>query len=161
MFITCRIPSRRSLCAAGALLCFAAAFVLTPSDVRSQSAALPEATALSARTPPEPPLHPIAPRRDAFEPRVSVDDGLAATALVPSMLPSPPPRFHASPLGADAGLRITAIATGERPTAIADDAGTTRTLSIGDTIAGATVTGIGTDRVTLSDGRSIVLVTDR
>lgn len=92
----------------------------------------------------------------AVEPIAGVEDALRRNPFLR-------PVVHAQPTGAKvaktrpAGTpQVTAVRTGQRPTAIIDD----RTRTIGDTIHGWRLVSIERDRVTLerSDGRTIDLV---
>ena len=64
---------KRPLFAAAALLCYAAAIILAPTGARSQlDSRTRVADVAEARVEPAPPA--IAPERDAFAPRASVED---------------------------------------------------------------------------------------
>ena len=155
------IPSSRSLCAAAALLCFAAAFVLAPTSARSQLAAVPPATSTAQPAIVIPPILAIAPQRDAFAPRARVDDDPATAGPRPNTLPAVPrelaPRTGVAPIDA---VRVTAIATGAQSSAIIEGGGTTRVVTVGDSIAHARVTAIETTAVDLDDGKRLLLTSD-
>jgi hypothetical protein len=157
-----RIPMRhirfeRIACGGGALICYAAAFVLMPSGVRSQLAApLPAATVapLIRQTT----IVPIAPARDAFAPRAAFDDDAAAQSA--RILPTSPPVVarmvepHRPNLG---GARVTAIATGEAPSAIVEIDGVPRAVSVGDRLPDGRISAIGDAAIELDNGARLPL----
>jgi hypothetical protein len=155
-----RACARRFLVAA-ALSCFAAAIVLTPSGARSQLALRPH-DAAEAGPRVEPSLVAIAPARDAFAPRANLDE-----ELHPALLPKPPmplpqlPRTPQTTLHLPAAqppqTRVTAIATGSSPSAIVDDGGAARVVTIGDPLAGSIVSTINEDGIRLVNGRHLSL----
>jgi hypothetical protein len=145
---------------AAALLCFAAAAVLSPSDVRSQLDVRRRDTVVEQTPRLELPLAPIAPAGDAFAPRAGVDDDAPPTTPAPPplrlpqlpqiglRLPSAAPVTH---------MRVTAIATGSQPTAIVENGGTARVVTIGDALDGSTIAAIQDDAIRLVNGRSLSL----
>jgi len=156
-----RIPSKRTICAAAALLCFAAAIVLTPSSVRSQYAA-PDISAKPALERAVPTLTPIAPERDAFAPRAVVDDAppapIARTAMIP---PAPPLRpGMLVTRAARPSARVSAIAMGSTPTAIVETADGTRAVTAGDALAGSRITAIVPAAIELANGRRLPLTVE-
>jgi hypothetical protein len=150
------VRAKRNLLVAGALLCFAAAGVLTPSDVRSQLDVRRHDPVVEPVARPEAPLAAILPDGDAFAPRAEADDTVPA---------SPPPRLpvlprSAAPLSAAPAsprTRVTAIATGRDPSAIVEQNGSVRAVTIGDALDGSTVTAIEDDRIALANGRHLSL----
>jgi len=147
--------SKRTLLAAGALMCYAAAIVLAPGDVRSQldGGRPKEPSPLQAHADPLP--APVAPDGDAFAPRAAIDDD-------PPAVPPPPPlprlvtapNVLARPLPS---THVTAIATGTQPTAVIDSGGTARVVSVGDAVDGSTIERIDEDGVELANGRRLLL----
>jgi hypothetical protein len=155
-----RAHARRSL-VASALLCFAAAIVLTPGGVRSQLAVRQLEI---AEAPPhvEPPLTAIAPAGDAFAPRANLDEELhpalpATPRLLLPQLPRTPQIGLRIPVVQPPRLRVTAIATGSHPSAIVDDGGTARVFSLGDPLAGSSISAISDDGIRLTNGRHLSL----
>jgi hypothetical protein len=143
--------SKRTLLATGALVCFAAAYVLTPSDVFSQLIARPADGAIAGEKS-EPEMAAVAPIRDAFAPLVPDNDPPSSLrgALVIPALPRPgPPR--------PAEMRVTAIATGPNPTAIVESDGATRAVTVGDALAGSRIGAITNTGIVLADGRRLFL----
>jgi hypothetical protein len=155
-----RACARRALVVA-ALLCFAAAIVLTPSDARSQLA-LPQHETAEVAPRAEPPLAVIAPAGDAFAPRANLDE-----ELHPALLPKPPMPLPQLPRVLQAGLRlqaaplpptrVTAVATGSLPSAIVDDGGSARVVTVGDRLDGSVVSAISEDGIRLTNGRHLSL----
>jgi hypothetical protein len=149
---------KRPLFAAAALLCYAAAIILAPTGARSQ---LDSRTRVAdvAETRIEPAPRAIAPERDAFAPRASVEDD------PPPVLPTPPPQLprlpvpHVVPAMAPAAVasHVTAIVTGTHPTAIVDSTEGSRLVSIGDALDGSTVVEITDDAVMLANGKRLTL----
>jgi hypothetical protein len=142
---------------AAALLCYAAAIVLAPTGARSQldsRTRVPEV----AETHVEPAPPPIAPERDAFAPRASVEDDPRPPALAP---PPQLPRLPAPKVPAIAPAAVpshlTAIVTGTHPTAIVDSAEGSRLVGIGDALDGSTVLEITSDAVGLANGKQLTL----
>jgi hypothetical protein len=152
------IRRSRAACVAGALACFASAYVLTPAGARSelvsQAPALP-----AAATPIQPELRPVAPARDAFAPRAQVDDDPPAAPLRPVQSPLVPVArmSAAAPLRRSDAIRVSALATGEHPIAIVEFSGTTHTLTIGDALGGSTIAAIERDAIVLASGRRLPL----
>ena len=150
--------NKRPLFGAAALLCYAAAIVLTPTDVRSQ---------LDARTRPadvteiriDPAPRAIAPERDAFAPRASIDDDpQPVLPNQPSQLPRlPAPQIAPVLAPAPVPTHVTAIVTGTRPTAIVDSVEGSRMVSIGDALDGSTIVAIASDAVVLANGKRLTL----
>jgi len=153
------IPSKRALCAASALACFVAAFVLAPSSARSQFAPPAAAATRTAVAPRIVPETYITPDRDAFAPEVPVNDDTVPvrSALVP---PAPAGRVSLGTTRSNTALRATAIITGAQPTAIVENGGVTQTVSTGDPLAGSRVTEISAGGIDLADGRHVLLVPD-
>jgi hypothetical protein len=155
-----RACARRVL-VTSALVCFAAAIVLTPSGARSQLA-LPQREATEAAAHAEPPLVAIVPAGDAFAPRANLDE-----ELHPAVLPKPPmplpqlPRMPQTalqlPVAQPPPARVTAVATGSLPSAIVDDGGTARIVTIGDSLDGSVVSAISEDGIHLLNGRHLSL----
>jgi hypothetical protein len=142
-----------------AIACFVAAFVLMPSDARSQLGVRPRDPAAGAAPHAQEAITPIAPRNDAFVPRATLDDD-EPRSVVPSPPPLPPmanvhPAF-ARP-ATRAPVRVAAVATGIHPTAIVDEGGTPRVVTIGDRLDDSTVSAIDDDAVELADGRRFSL----
>jgi hypothetical protein len=153
-----RIRLSRAACIAGALVCFASAYVLTPAGARSQLA--PQAPALlPTATPIQPQLHPVAPARDAFAPRAQVDDDPPTAQVQPvQSLQLPVARIPVTaPLRASDAIRVSALATGEHPIAIVEFAGNTHTLTRGDALGGSTIAAIERDGIVLASGRRLAL----
>jgi hypothetical protein len=153
------VPFKRALCAGSALFCFAAAFVLTPSDVRSQGADAPPAAIAEAAPTLAPPLVPVAPLRDVFVPGSDIDDAAAPTRLQAALVAPRPPQTSSSAPVIVAPLRVSAISTGVHPIAVIDVNGSAQVLTIGDAVAGTRVAAILSDAVRLADGRRLELVT--
>jgi hypothetical protein len=153
--------TKRPLLAGAAVLCFAAAVVLTPSDVRSQLDVRQRDPAIEVSAHVLPSLAPVVPAGDAFAPRVEVDDDphptLAQNTM--AMVPHVPPALAPRPLKPPpAAARVTAIATGSQPTAIVEDGGTERLVAVGDPLGGSTVAAIREGGVVLRDGRLLSLM---
>jgi hypothetical protein len=149
---------KRPLFAAAALLCYAAAIILAPTGARSQlDSRARVADVAEARVEPAPPA--IAPERDAFAPRASVEDD---PPPVPPAAPAQLPRLpvsHLAPAPAPSAVasHLAAIVTGTHPTAIVDSAEGSRLVSIGDALDGSTVVEIATDAVVLANGKRLTL----
>ena len=150
-------PGKRSFLIASALACFAAAGVLTPSDVRSQLDVRAHNGEDASPAPIDAPPAAIAPAGDAFAPRATLDEeARPAPARALPMLP---------PVAAHVAIRprltprlsVTAVATGADPTAIVEEAGSVRIVTIGDTLDGSTVAAIGDAGVVLADGRRLTI----
>ena len=153
--------ARRALLGIAALLCFAGAIVLTPSDVRSQlnlrsHDQLAEPAPLLVQ-----PLAALAPAGDAFAPRAIVEDEprppvpadppLRLPRLAGNVLQMPRMAPHLAP------LHVTAVATGSDPTAIVESGGVPRVVTIGDSLDGSTITAIDDDGIRLSGNRRLSL----
>jgi hypothetical protein len=142
---------------AAALLCYAAAIILAPTSARSQ---LDSHTRVAEIAEPrvDPAPAAIAPERDAFAPRTSVEDDPR-----PPLPTSPPqlPRLATPRLPAIAPVtvssRVTAIVTGTHPTAIVDTAEGSRLMSIGDALDGSTIVEIANDAIGLANGKRLTL----
>ena len=151
--------TKRPLVVGAAILCFAAAGVLTPSDVRSQlDGARPE-THIEPATLSSPPLVPVLPSGDAFAPRVAVADD--SRPALPKMLPPSMPRLPAAAVAARgvpmSVTRVLAIATGSHPTAIVEDGGSERLVTIGDPLDGSEIAAMQDDSIQLKNGRRLSL----
>jgi len=151
--------TKRPLVVGAAILCFAAAGVLTPSDVRSQLDVPRRGAGIEPATRLMPPLAPVLPDRDAFVPRAVVDDDPR-----PVLLKVPPPNAPRLPASAipprGVSLPVThvlAIATGSHPTAIIENGGTERLVTTGDAIDGSEIATIQDDSIQLVDGRRLSL----
>lgn len=151
--------TRRLTLGLASIACFAAALVLMPSGARSQLGVgrRDPAAAAGPRVPAG--ITPIAPRNDAFAPRATLDDD-EPRAAVPSPPPlAPMPNAH-PPLARPAQrapIRVTAVATGDHPTAIIAEGGASRVVTIGDRVDGSTIGAIDDDAVVLADGRRLSL----
>ena len=146
----------RMLLTGGALCCFAAAFALTPDDVRSQLAPAPAFGTLGAVQRPVAPATALAASSDPFAPRAAIDDDR------PTKLPLPPVPLALRPLPGQSALlqandRVSAIVMGPQPTAIVEHGDRTDVVGAGDRIGPATVIAITSDAVTLSDGHRLTL----
>jgi hypothetical protein len=145
---------KRLLCASAGFCCFAAAIVLTPSDVRSQSGA-PQPPRMEPPVAAPAQLAPVAPARDAFAPRIAVPDDAEPPVPVPvaRIVPAMPPTGTlGAPALAARATRVTAIAIGSHPVALIERDGDARAITIGDRIGSARVTAIDEATVTLNDG---------
>ena len=152
-----RIRFSRSACVASALLCFALAVVFTPVRARSQLTPAAPAPLTAAITAPAI-VKPVVPIRDAFVPRAPIDDDLPAQPQRISLPLLPVPAGPATAIRQPAqSIRVSALATGEHPIAIVDVSGTTKTLTIGDALAGSTVSSIERDAVVLANGKRLSL----
>jgi hypothetical protein len=143
------LVSSRTLLAGCALACFALAFALTPSDVRSQRNQRRNAPTFASAPRFPATLRPVAPAGDAFAPRFTVEDDAPAPAR-------PSARLAASLRPLDPG-RVTAIATGSRPTAIVEGGSGARAVFVGDPLSGSRVSAIADNAVRLADGRRLTL----
>jgi hypothetical protein len=151
-----RTGLNRAFCACGALMCYAAAAILAPSGARSQ---LAPAVAVSA----EPalvhagPIAPVTPARDAFAPRVAA--GADAAPATARLLPSPPPVAARSlqPVRVQDAAQVTAIVTGQAPSAIVEVDGVPQAVGIGDRIGGARITAIDAATIELDNGARLRL----
>jgi hypothetical protein len=146
----------RALLIGGALCCFAGAFALTPTDVRSQLAPPPPAVLSRASPQPVAAATAIVAASDPFAPRAALDDER------PSPIPLPPVPLALRPLpGHDASTvtsdRVTAIVMGPQPTAVVEHGIRTDVVGVGDRVGSATVSAIASDAVILSDGRRLAL----
>lgn len=160
--------SSRAVCTMAALVCFIAAFALTPTEVRSRIGATSDA---AIRTP-NAEYAGFAPNiglaRDPFvsqaieeEPaiRVKSDPANAANVALPPMHLGPlPPNAGAGlfPFGhaaASSDVHVSAIALGGRPSAIVESNGATRVVGVGDIVNGSTVTAIDSTGLFLANGR--------
>ena len=125
--------------------------------MRSQlDARTPAADVTAARIEPAPP--PIAPERDAFAPRATIDDDPQP------VLPTAPPQLPrlAAPrvlpaIAPAADSRVTAIVTGTHATAIVNSAGGSKLVSIGDPLDGSSIIEISNDTVVLTNGKRLML----
>lgn len=160
--MTPRLPqlarSKRSLLGAAALICYAAAIVLEPSDVRSQLGHSDRKARVPLEAHADPLPAPVAPEGDAFAPRVTVDDDPHPAAPAPSLPPLP--RLLAAPAAPPRPLpatRVTAIATGTAPTAVIDSGGTPRVVGVGDALDDSTIERIDEDGLELANGRRLLL----
>jgi hypothetical protein len=151
--------TKRPLVVGAAILCFAAAGVLTPSDVRSQLDLHQHETGVEPAAGVRPPLEPVLPARDAFAPRAVVDDD--PRPVLPKVTPMNVPRLPAPatlPRGVSVpATHILAIATGSHPTAIVENSGSERLVTIGDPIDGSDIATIQDDSIRLEDGRRLLL----
>jgi hypothetical protein len=144
------IPVSRTIVVASALVCFAGAIALMPSDVRSQlESRSHEIRAGESDTQAAPPVA-VAPAVDAFEPRA--DEGDA-----PSSQPFPLASRAATNAEPRDAVRVTAIATGTHPTALVETGNGVLTVSIGDTLRGSRVATISEDGVRLLSGERFPL----
>lgn len=153
-----RIIPSRAICIAGALACFGSAVVFTPTGARSQLT--PSEPAARATIPAaEATLRPINPTRDAFAPSARVDDDPQSEARKTAV--TVPPQLaalhHADFLRPPATMRLAAVATGARPIAIVEIAGSTRTFTIGDALDGSRIASIERAAVVLANGRRLSL----
>ena len=158
----------RHVVVALAVASFAGAFALTPSEVRSRFAP-PSNASRAAAVRHDAPLALVVPSGDPFEPRAVDDDGAPVPARGPAALPFlAPGRLGALPPNAGAGLtpldfasipsaRVTAIVVGQRSSALVIDGAATHLVAAGDRVAGATVTAIDANGLTLDDGRHLLL----
>ena len=158
----------RAVCAAAASMCFIAAFALTPTEVRSRfdEPAKPRSTAAEHPLPRSRGI--IAPARDPFVARAG-DDEPTNSARPVATLTLPPINLGPLPANAGAGRfpfvrvpaavtsRITAIALGDHPSAIAETTGGARLVSIGDALDGSTVAAIDRAGLQLQDGKRLRL----
>ena len=150
--------SKRALLAVAALLCYVAAIVLAPSNVRSQFDPRPHEGLFDPQPPLVAPPAPVAPQRDAFAPRATVaDDAASAAAVLPLPLPTRLPVAIALPPRHLSASRVTAIATGTEPAAVIEIGGEAQLLTIGDPLEGSTITTIDDDAVGLANGRRLSL----
>jgi hypothetical protein len=153
-----RTQFERALCAAGALICYAAAAILAPSGARSQVAPAGLASA-APELANDAPIEPVQPARDAFAPRVAVAADMPA--LNARRLPSPPALAARLPplqtVRTDDGARVTAIVTGQTPSAIVDVGGVPQAVGIGDRVAGARITAIDATAIELDNGTHLQL----
>lgn len=140
------IPGSRELLAACALCCFACAFVLAPSGVRSQLAAPVRASDAGAVQRPPAAASAIPVEGDAFAPRSAADDD-----------PTPAPAHVAGAI-LQPSARVTAIVTGARPTALVEIGPSVRAVSVGDVLGGSRVAFITDDAVELSNGERLSLI---
>jgi hypothetical protein len=146
------------LIAALAVACFAAAFALTPSEVRSRLSSGPAALLATAGTIPAAPVVADVPAGDPFAARAPDDDLPSAPALRPAdALPARLDGRGPMPLRPVASARVGAVAVGAHPEALVDDGGHTRLVTVGDRLDGAAVTAIDDGGITLADGRRLVL----
>jgi hypothetical protein len=150
-------PAKRFFLIASALACFAAAGFLTPSDVRSQLDVRAHNGEDASPAPIEAPPAAIAPAGDAFAPRATLDEEpRPAPGRALPALPPVPARVPIRPRPTSL-LSVTAIATGADPTAIVEEGGSVRVVTIGDALDGSAVTAITDAGVVLADGRRLTL----
>jgi len=154
------VPVERSnrLIAALAVACFAAAFALTPSEVRSRLSIGPAAVLATAGATPAPAVVADVPAGDPFAARAPDDDLPNVPAARPAVVP--PARLGgrlALPLAPATTARVSAVGVGARREALVDEGGHTRLVTIGDRLDGAPVTAIDDGGITLADGRRLVL----
>jgi hypothetical protein len=141
-----------------ALICYAAAIVLEPSDVRSQLDAGKAKAPAGVQTHADPLPAPVAPQGDAFAPRAAIDDdprpapALPATPQLPRLIAAPATPVRPLPV-----THVTAIALGTAPTAVIDTGGTPRVVGIGDPLDGSTIERIDADGLGLANGRRFSL----
>jgi hypothetical protein len=156
----------RALLAASAFGLFACAFAGVPLGARGAAGIEPALPSLPpARGPAPPPA--VLPHRDPFaggEPTVrAAVTTLAATTVpavpIPAALAALPPNAGAGvgPFPLSAELHVRAVATGTRPFALVEDAGTTRLVTVGDAVAGDTIAAITAEGVRLARGRIITV----
>jgi hypothetical protein len=149
--------AKRLVAGAASLACFAAALLLMPAGARSQLDVRSRDPIADTTPRLEAPPPPVAPERDAFAPRASVDEDPHPSAPA---LPPGPVRFSRPAIVMPPPLspsRVTAIATGTRPTAIVESGGTSRVVTIGDAIDGSTIETIDEGTVVLVNGRHLSL----
>jgi hypothetical protein len=163
-------PFSRPLIASAAIACFIGAFALTPSEVRSRIGT-PAVPSSASPTPADAAIALVAPAGDPFVPRVieadaSTGRGSASSALAPLM-----PLSHLGPLPANLGAggispldlakattpTVSAIVTGDHPTALVVDGDQPRVIAIGDRLDGSTVVSIDEGGVALSSGQRLTL----
>lgn len=161
--------SRGALAAAG-LSAFALAYATTPLLAGDDAALLAaDPPLVRAVTPAPVPAIALAPRRDPFAgmpqaPGSPAPNAAPATAAIPALPPLPrlpswsgvgllPPNAGAV-LGAPPrdGVRITALITGARASAIAEDGDGTRVVTLGDILGGDRITAIDTAGVHVTGG---------
>ena len=128
----------RTLFVMAAIVCFSAAFLTTPSAVRSQfgqrsntAPAQPVRSYSAARQVVVPAL------RDPFTPRSTTGE-------------MPLPDGRRLPIRSTA--RVTAIATGPHPTALVESGGVTRAVTIGDELDSSRISEISGTTVILANG---------
>jgi hypothetical protein len=149
---------KRLLFATAALLCYAAAIILTPTGARSQlDSHAPAADVAEARVEPVP--QAIAPDRDAFAPRAAVDeDPQPVLPAPPPQLPRlPAPRAVPAIVPLVVPSRVTAIVTGTHPTAIVESAEGSKLIGIGDALDGSSVLRMTGSAVVLANGKRLTL----
>jgi hypothetical protein len=164
MFALSRV--QRNAVAGAAVCTFAGAVALLPTQAGSRLG--PPAPALLHAKPSTPaPAGPVAPLRDPFLPRVDESaDGAATPAPSRGRLPelarlAPlPPNAGAGPFpfaAATPATQLRAVVTGPQPRALIEENGRTRLAGVGDRLAGARISAIDSDSVTLDDGRRLTL----
>ncbi len=137
----------RRVCSVLALASLAAGIASMPRNARS-AASVPGAPVIGIPlTPPRDPV-PVLIRRNPFV-------GGSVPASSPSSLPGMGTlsRTDFVPAGATSLPTVTAIAVGERPTAVVQQDGTSRIHTVGDHVAGHVIVSISLDGVRLDDGR--------
>jgi hypothetical protein len=144
------IPSRALFCT-GAIGCFCLAFALTPSDVRSQLSVRDGLAFVGTPPNPAPRTQPVLPVRDAFAAPASIHDDVPAANH-----PAAPART--APEAVLPVTRVTAIVTGDRPTAIVETGAAVRAVSVGDPLDGSRVSSIDDGAIELADGSRLVLI---
>ena len=151
--------SNRPSLVAASLACFAAAAVLMPTGARSQLDLGPHQAPGAAPAPVVRPPAAVAPERDAFAPRATLDEDPRSAIPVPRA-PLPSLRRPAVTNPAPHPLersRVTAIVTGAQPAAIVDAGAALRVVTAGDALDGSTITAIDDDGIRLADGRRLSL----
>jgi hypothetical protein len=148
----------RAALVAGSIACFASAILLWPAGVRSQLDVQTRERPLTPAPRAEPSLLAVAPEGDAFAPRAVVDDEPPPVRPPARALPPlPAVRPGAALQRSTAVTHVTAIATGEYPTAVVEAGGAPRIVSVGDPLDGSTIAAIDDDAIRLSDGRRLSL----
>ena len=153
----------RAALACAALLAFAGAFSSAPATVNDAGGT--STLTVRARAPAKPVrIVTILPRRDPFAGGLPAAVRTAARpAVAPPFLSIPPALGPLPPnAGAGGGLlptapakHVSAIVTGTPPYALVDDGSTTRLVTVGDRLDGASIVAIDTAGVHLTGGTTL------
>ena len=130
--------SSRALFVAAAIVCFSAAFLTTPSAVRSQFGQRSNG-----------PIVAPAPKRSVVP---SVVVPALRDPFVPQLVAGELSQIDARRHPIRSTTRVTAIATGTQPIALVESGGETRAVTIGDPLDASRISGIAGNTVVLANG---------
>jgi len=131
-----------------------------PLKARSESGSAAAVERNTVARPPASAFVAVMPRRDPFAGgAVSIARPVTATSppLV-SMLGEPPPLAALPPAPPSiVPTRVTAVVAGARSFALVEDAGSTRVVTVGESLSGERIVAIGIDGVHLTNGVTLAV----